>query len=369
MSRPLSFAALIQGFFEQHLAGERGLSKNTILSYRDTLRLLINFTAKALRHSADQLRLEDFDVERIRGFLDFLESERGSSPRTRNQRLAAIKSFFRYVASRLPEHLDRSRLIRDIANKRVEHKSPSYLDREDLESLFASIDSSTPGAIRDLALLTLMVNSGARVQEVVDLNVEHLSLSPTPMVHLRGKGGKERICPLWPQTARLLARWLESRQAAGRDPTSPLFTNSRGHRLTRWGVAHILKKRVRAAKIAPANAPAERISPHTLRHTTAMELLRANVDITVISAWLGHAHLSTTHTYVEIDLRMKQAALESTLADFVPPSTPAKYPKRSLVAWLDSLGRGPDYVDRRASLPRSSRSPSPPSPPVVVGST
>jgi integrase len=205
-----------------------------------------------------------------------------------------------------------------------------------------------------------MVNTGKSVQEVADLDVSHVTLGSSPKVRLHGKGNKIRDCPLWDQTRALLEAWLRLRGDSPA-PDSPLFPNARGGRLSRWGIAYILRKWVRVSGIALPNTRANRISPHTIRHTTAMELLRADVDITVISAWLGHVDLSTTHTYVEIDMRMKQAALEATTATILPSSIPMRYPKPSLISWLDSVGRDPNYVkssepERPASVPPSTRS-------------
>ncbi|MBI4514832.1 MAG: site-specific integrase [Deltaproteobacteria bacterium] len=343
MSPVRTLSALIQAFFQHYLMGERGLSRNTVLSYRDAVRLLLVYISSAVGRSSDRIEVEDVDAQRVRDFLGWLEGERDCSPRTRNQRLVAIKTLFRYIASVAPEHLDRCRQIREIGNKRVEHRPPEYLEPGDLQALLGAIDASTPQGARDLALLALLVNTGARVQEVVDLDVSDVILGSSPRVRLHGKGSKIRDCPLWDRTCELLQAWLGLR---GDSPTpdSPLFPNARGRRLSRWGITYILQKWVKVSGITPSNARANRISPHTIRHTTAMELLRASVDISVISAWLGHADLSTTHTYVEIDMRMKQAALEGTTPNFLPSSMSTRYPKPSLISWLESVGRDPTYV-------------------------
>ncbi|MBI4618500.1 MAG: site-specific integrase [Planctomycetes bacterium] len=360
MSPVRTLSALIQAFFQQYLIGERGLSRNTILSYRDAVRLLLVSVSSAARRSPDRIEVEDIDAQKVRDFLEWLEGEKDCSTSTRNQRFAAIKALFRYIASVAPEHLDRCRQIRAIANRRVEHRPPEYLESGDLQALLGAIDASTLRGARDRALLALMVNTGARVQEVVDLDLSYVILGSSPKVRLHGKGNKIRDCPLWDQTRALLEAWLRFR---GNPPTpdSPLFPNARGRRLSRWGITYILQKWVEVSGITLPNARAKRISPHTIRHTTAMELLRAGVDITVISAWLGHADLSTTHTYVEIYLRMKQTAHEGTTANFLPSSIPTRYPKPSLISWLEWVGRAPNHVKSsepggRPSAPLSMRS-------------
>lgn len=361
MASARPFTSLVQDFFLQYLAGERGLSRNTIASYRDAMRLLLEFMGAAVRRSPDRITLEDIDARRVREFLSWLEEERGCTPRTRNQRLAAIKTFFRYVGSVAPEHLDRSRQVREIANKRIEHRPPDHLESSELQSLLAAIDTSTAPGARDLALLMLMANTGARVQEIVDLDLANLVRGDSPRVRLRGKGRKERDCPLWDRTVKAIDSWLQHRGREG----GPLFLNARGNRLSRWGVAHILRTRVHAAGIERSTIRHRRITPHTIRHTTAMEMLRADVDITVISAWLGHSNLATTHFYVEIDMRMKQAALERTTAQVLPESPPSRYRTPSIIAWLDSLGREPSYV----KLPISRARTATPSQPLLTGSS
>lgn len=352
------FPSIVQAFFQQYLVAERNLSPNTVLSYRDGIRLLLRYVASRVGRDPDQLSMEDFDAERVRNFLDWLEKERKCSPRSRNQRLAAIKTFFRYVASTSPEHLDRCRQIREIATKRFAHRTPQYLEHAETKALLHAIDPQSRHGVRDQALLCLMFNTGARVQEIVDLNVSDLRLEPSAQVRLMGKGRKERTCPLWRETVVLLRGWIALR-AGGAADRSPLFVNARGERITRHGIAYILARVARRANLQVSTPRLHRITPHTIRHTTAMELLRARVDITIIAAWLGHSDLSTTHGYVEIDARMKRAAIAATSSGFLPAGTPAKYPRPSVVEWLDALGRNPDYAERSRGCPVPVACPSP----------
>lgn len=294
----VSLQTLVQDFFEKHLTVERHASRHTVLAYRDALKLFLHHTAERHGCTADELDTEVLDVEPVRSFLDWLETERHCTARTRNHRLAVIKAFARYVASVAPEHLERCRRIRQLRPAQFEHPAIEYLEEDEMLELVRAIDPAK--GHRDRALLLLLYNTGARVQEVVALDVEDLRLDPVPLVTLEGKGRKQRTCPLWARTVEALVAWLAERGGAD----GPLFVNTQGHRLSRSGVAYILRKLADRADISPRHAT--RVSPHVIRHTTAMHLLHAGADITTIAAWLGHAQLSTTHGYVEIDLRMKQ---------------------------------------------------------------
>jgi site-specific recombinase XerD len=329
-----SLQELVQNFFEKHLTFERHASCNTVLAYRDSLKLFLQHAAERLGCTADQLDHTVLDVEVVRSFLEWLEVKRKCGARTRNHRLASIKAFARYVASVAPEHLERCRRIRELLPARFEHPEVKYLDDDEILKLVRAIDPST--GKRDRALLLLLYNTGARVQEVVDLDLCDIRLDPVPVVTLEGKGRKQRTCPLWARTVEALKAWLAERGDFGK----PLFLNSQGRRLSRSGVAYILRKLATHAEISPRHAP--RVSPHVIRHTTAMHLLQAGVDITTIAAWLGHAQLSTTHGYVEIDLRMKQKAVAAAAA--LPELTQGKFPSGNLLAWLAALGKPKRYA-------------------------
>jgi len=335
-SKPIgvSLQAHVQDFFEKHLVIERHVSRHTVLAYRDTLKLFLHYAAECAGCSADRLDHAALDVAMVRSFLGWLENERKCGARTRNHRLAAIKAFVRYVASVAPEHLERCRRIRELLPARFEHPEIKYLDDDEVLKLVKTIDPAL--GRRDRALLLLLYNTGARVQEVVDLNICDIRLDPTPIVVLEGKGRKQRTCPLWTRTVEALEAWLAERGPVG----EPLFLNAHGHRLSRSGVAHILRTLAARAGLSPRHARS--VSPHVIRHTTAMHLLQAGVDITTIAAWLGHAQLSTTHTYIEIDLRMKQKAVAAASA--LPELAHGKFPEGDLLTWLATLGRPRRYA-------------------------
>jgi integrase/recombinase XerD len=330
----ISLQELVQDFFEKYLTIERQASRNTVLAYRDSLKLFLSYAAERDGCAADQLDHTVLDIDMIRSFLSWLEVHRKCCARTRNHRLAAIKTFARYVASVAPEHLERCRRIRELQPARFEQPEIEYLDDDEVLKLFAAIDPSEEK--RDRALLLLLYNTGARVQEIVSINLCDIRLDPVPIVTLEGKGRKQRTCPLWARTVEALEAWLAERGDTG----EPLFLNRQGHRLSRSGVAYILRRLAIHAELSPRHAT--RISPHVIRHTTAMHLLQAGVDITTIAAWLGHSQLSTTHGYVEIDLRMKQKAVAAAAA--LPELTQGEFPSRDLLGWLASLGKPKRYV-------------------------
>ncbi len=332
-STSISLQQLVQDFFEKHLTIERNAKPNTVLSYRDALKLFLRSASQQKGCAADQLDFSVLDLDTVRGFLRWLEKERKCSARTRNQRLAVIKAFARYVASVAPEHLERCRRIRELSPAQFERPEIQYLEDDEITRLLKAIE---PEQRRDRALLLVLYNTGARVQEIVDIDLGDLRLEPVPVVVLKGKGGKQRTCPLWPRTVDAIQAWLTERGTAD----EALFLNTQGRRLSRSGVAHILQRLAARACIRPRHA--FRVSPHVIRHTTAMHLLQSGVDITTIAAWLGHSQLNTTHGYVEINLRMKQAALAAMTTP--PELTVGTYPDSELISWLEALGRSPRYV-------------------------
>jgi len=335
---------MIQSFFQRFLAAERNLSANTVLSYRDTMKLFLRFVSATRGRPPDALEIQDMDVDVVRAFLDWGEATRGNKPRTRNQRLAALKTFFRYIAMKSPENLDRCRQVREIPTKRFERPEPEFLEQPEVNALLNSVEPNSPAGLRDRALLLVLYNTGARVQEVVTLDVGDVRLDPPPMVRLHGKGRKIRSCPIWAETATMLHRLITARPQP-LPPSAPVFLNASGLRLSRSGISHILRRAAAKAGL-PRLSRARRLTPHVIRHTTAMHLLQSKVDIATIAAWLGHSQLSTTHGYLQIDLRMKQAAIEAA-------STPAlrdgHYPQPDLIEWLTALGTQPRYGQRPAA--------------------
>jgi integrase/recombinase XerD len=330
--------ALVQDFFVQHLTVERNASPNTIKTYRDCIKLYLRHASELNGCAPDELDHDVLDVKVVRSFLGWLERERSCGPNTRNLRLATLKSLARYVASVAPEHLERCRLIRELPRARVEQPEPQYLTEQEVLQLIAAPDATTAAGRRDRAMLLLMHNTGARVQEVVDLDIGDIHDEGVSFVRLLGKGRKERTCPLWPRTITAIQQMKGDRRDLS--SSQPLFLSARGHRLTRSGIDYLLRRAEQKSGLSPQHA--RRLTPHVMRHTTAMHLLQSGVDITTIAAWLGHAQLSTTHAYVEIDLRMKQAAI-TKMASF-PELSDAVYPAPGIIDWLENIGRGAGYV-------------------------
>jgi site-specific recombinase XerD len=338
MSAATELASSIRGFFEQHLVAQRGLSPNTVLAYRDALKLLLTFAAELHRKSCTDLTLDHLADDTVRRFLRHLEDDRHNSVTTRNVRLAAIHAFFQYLAGTDPRHLARCQAILSVPFKRREHRVPQYLERDEVQAIFRQIDCRAPGGLRDDALLRVLYNAGMRAQEVVDLDVNHVRFTRPFTVLIHGKGRKERVCPLWRETLIAVKNYLQTRDVRFTD-SGPLFLNARGQRLTRFGVRYIVAHRIAdAAKVCPT-LQTRRITPHTWRHTTAMHLLQSNVDLAMIRSWLGHASIETTNTYVEIDLEMKRKTLQSC-EKLIPKSTTSASTWRhnkDILSWLASL--------------------------------
>ncbi len=296
---------LLQSFFTEHLLTHKRASPETIASYRDTFRLLLRFVLAKQGVAPAALRVSTLDVSTILAFLDSLEQERHNCVRSRNARLAAIRSFIRWVALKEPACMGLVTQILAIPVKRAERRLITALSRSEVEALLATPDLSTWQGRRDHALMLTLYNSGARVSEVTALQCEHIHFGTSSFLNLTGKGRKERNVPLWPKTARVLKTWVQELGT-----TTIAFPSVRGRPLSRNGVDHILQ---RAVERAIPNCPSLRnkhISPHTWRHTTAMHLLQSGVDISVIALWLGHESTETTHIYIEADLATKERALE-----------------------------------------------------------
>jgi integrase/recombinase XerD len=334
----VEIATLIRGFFEQHLQAQRGLSGNTVLAYRDTLKLFLEFVGQQHRKTCTTLTLEDLTADSVRSFLDHLERVRKNSVPTRNARLAAIHAFFNYLASIDPRHLAQTQAILAVPFKRQAYRVVEYLEQDEVLKIFAGINGRTLLGQRDDALLRLLYNTGMRAQELVDLDVNHLRFSRPHTVRIHGKGRKERTCPLWKETIAALKTYLEKRGVRLDDDT-PLFVNREGNRLTRFGVRYIIAHRVSKAADTCPSLLTRRVTPHTIRHTTAMHLLQSNVDLNMIRSWLGHASIETTNGYVEIDLEMKRKTLQSS-EKLLPPKTAASGSWQNndeLLSWLSKL--------------------------------
>jgi site-specific recombinase XerD len=308
---------LLQDFFVQHLLCQRRASSQTGAAYRDTFRLLLNFVHQRIGIAPAALHRVNLDAATILSFLNHLEQDRKNSVRSRNARLAAIRSFFRYVALREPDSLGLVTSVLAIPSKRVDRHLVGYLTRHEMDALLAAPNSSEWIGRRDHALLLTLYNSGARASEIAALQRSQVRFDTTTSIQLQGKGRKERAVPLRPKTTRTLQTWFRE---LGDSTAGFAFPNRLGGSLTRHGVAFIVG---RAAKRGSVNCPSlatRQVSPHVIRHTTAMHLLQGGVELSVIALWLGHESVETTHCYVEADLAMKERALEK----LAPLGAPAR---------------------------------------------
>lgn len=304
-----SFPALLQGFFTERLVRQGAASPHTIASYRDTFRLLLHFATERLRKPPSDVRIEDLDAPFIGTFLEHLEKARRNSARSRNVRLAAVHSFFRYVALSEPAHALHCQRILAMPNKRYERRPIAYLERAEIDALLAAPDRTTWSGRRDRTLLTVAIQTGLRVSELIGLRWQQVSLGATAHLQCEGKGRKQRCTPLRRDAAAVLAAWLREQQ---REPLDPVFPSTRGTPLSRDAVERLLAKHVAAAQAHCLSLQRKSVSPHTLRHTAAMELLQHGVDRTVIALWLGHESVETTQMYLQASVRMKEQALSRT---------------------------------------------------------
>jgi integrase/recombinase XerD len=338
-------ANYMKRFFSHYLPIQKGLSINTIWAYRDAIKLLLCYAADTLRKNADALNVEEIDESLVLAFLDHLENARGCTPRTRNARLAAIRVFFAFVAREEPALVLQCQRIRTIPLKRTEHKTVAYLEEQEMQALLDSVNVDSRTGIRDRALLLLLYNTGARVSEIVGIKAKDLHLQGSAHVTLLGKGKKHRSCPLWPETAQALQAYLKCR--VPKDPAAEqLFLNANGAPVTRFGIRHITRKYAVSAQNQCPALKSKTVSPHTLRHTTAMHLLRAGNDINMVGYWLGHADINTTHIYVEIDMDMKRKMLTKAAAPLVNKTLP--WQKPDVLQWLAKLAKSPQLcVEKR----------------------
>lgn len=333
-TRPLG--PLVHSFFVDHLITVKGLRPASVRSYRDTIRLLLCFVAQDKGTRITKLSLEDLTFQRILGFLRHLEADRNNHVRTRNQRLAALHTLFDYIARREPDLLGVCQQVAAIPMKRAAPAPTHFLERDEIEALLQHLPRTGRLALRDHALLLFLYNTGARAQEVADLRVGNLDLTDPAVVRLHGKGDKWRACPLWRQTAQLIDQLLKSSVQPPQADT-PVFCSTSGDPLTRYGIYKIVR---RHAGHLDDPRTGRRVSPHTFRHTAAVHLLEAGVEVNVIRAWLGHADLTTTNRYAEINTKAKLEALRNT----EPPGPSAGHrthpvwrSDETLLNWLSSL--------------------------------
>ena len=324
--------ALIQQFFTDRLCNQMEASPNTIASYRDTFRLLLRFASERTNRAPTKLKIEDLDMALVEDFLVHVETQRRNSARSRNARLAAIRSFFRFVAMHEPAHMLHCQRILAMPSKRYVRQTVEFLDRAEMEALLAAPDRSTWVGRRDHAILVVALQTGLRASEIVNLRRCDIVTGTGAHVRCEGKGRKQRSTPLRRDTLKVLDAWLSERMG-GAD--GPLFSTVRGTKLSRDALECLVQKHTLAASQSCPSLIGKRVSPHVLRHSTAMELLHHGVDQSVIALWLGHESVETTQIYIHADLRLKEQALARIAA---PESRPGRYrPDDALLAFLEAL--------------------------------
>jgi len=323
---------LIQDYFYQRLINQRDSSQKTISTYRDTFRLFLCFAQEYLGKRIDKLQLADLNENVVLKFLNHLESKRKNGIRTKNNRLAAIRSFMQYVSLKEPTALAMVEKILAIPLKRFDSPLIGFLTREEINAIIDATTNNSWSGQRDHVLFATLYNTGARVSEIINVRVGDIDLSHSKSILLRGKGRKERTIPLWKSTIVLLRNWLKHING---DSESFVFVNRCGEELTRSGVEYRLSVATKIASTIVTSLKNKRVSPHIIRHTTAMHLLQSGVDLTVVALWLGHEDITTTHHYVEADITMKEKALNK-LTDPRVKSRRFK-PNNKLLAFLDKL--------------------------------
>jgi len=327
-------------FLTDHLAGERDLSPQTIASYRDAIKLLLSWFRDVQATPPEKLRLSDINRTRVLAFLDWLQTERGNSAATRNQRLAVIKSFARYTAIERPEFLDQATQILAIRQKKTPATDMGYLTGDEVKALLAEPDPTTRRGLRDTVLLSTLYDTAARVQEICDLNTADVRTARPMVITLHGKGSKTRRVPVMDATARLIEEYLDRRaphRGVGSD-ADPLFHGPEHTRLTRWGVTKILARHVQSLRRRdPGFAPGVNVTPHVIRRTRAMHLLEAKVNLIYIRDLLGHADISTTEIYARANANAKRTAIENAYESLTPEPLPNWTTDQDLLEWLDRL--------------------------------
>jgi site-specific recombinase XerD len=329
---PATLPALVQQFFTDRLATQMEASPNTIAAYRDTFRLLLRFAGEQTTKAPTKLQISDLDSVLVGDFLVHVEDQRRNSARSRNARLAAIRSFFRYVAMNEPAYLLHCQKILTMPGKRYVRRTVEFLDRAEMDALLAAPDRSTWAGRRDHAILSVALQTGLRVSEIISLRRGDIATGTGAHIRCEGKGRKQRSTPLRQELIRTLTVWLEERKGMDNDP---LFPTIRGSKLSRDAVERLVKRHTVAAARSCQSLIGKRVSPHVLRHSTAMDLLHHGVDQSVIALWLGHESVETTQMYMHADLRLKEKALARLNA---PDSHPGRYrPDDALMAFLEAL--------------------------------
>jgi integrase/recombinase XerD len=326
------FATLLQNFFCHRLITQQNVSPQTIASYRDTFRLFFQYAQKKIKKAPASFQLTDMNAQLVLDFLDHLENERSNAERSRNLRLAAIRSFMKYASYHDVGSLSNIRKILAIPHKRFDRPSFEFLSPEETEAIITSTDKTTFSGHRDYVMFMTLYNTGARVSEIIRLQVNDVCVNDKAFIIIHGKGRKRRSVPLWKSTVKHMKEWIFRLSS---DDNAPAFPNRNGRPLTRSGVEYRLGLAIKSASERLPELRNRKITPHTMRHTTAMHLLQSGVDITVIALWLGHESPATTHMYVEADLAMKEKALQK-IKD--PSLEMVRYQAQdSILAFLESL--------------------------------
>jgi site-specific recombinase XerD len=332
MNTVADFPQLLAKFFTDRLMQQRQASPHTIASYRDTFRLLVRYAQQELKKPPSALVFKDFDTAFIGAFLTQLENKRGNSARTRNTRLAAIHSFFRYVALHEPQHAALAQRVLAMPSKRYTRRPVAFLNRDELDALLQAPDTQTWAGRRDRTLLLVAGQTGLRASELISLRCEDVQLGVGAHLRCHGKGRKERCTPLRKDAAAALRAWLKERPG---EPSAPVFPNQRGGAFSHDGLDYLLSKHLKTARVACASLKKKRVTPHVLRHTVAMELLQNGVDRAVIALWLGHESVETTYIYLHADLKLKEQAMAKTTPSHMPP---VRFrPDDAVLAFLNSL--------------------------------
>jgi integrase/recombinase XerD len=337
--KPTNFAYYLTKYLSIHLPDIRGLSSNTIMAYRDTFTLLFRYFQEIRNIPPEKLTIQSIDRDAIAGYLDWLETSRKCSASTRNQRLASLKAFFQYLQTETPEYVYQCQQILSIPAKKALFKTMEYLSLDGVKAILDSPNTSTKDGRRDIVLLTLLYDSGARVQEIADMKVKDIRLNKPATIRLTGKGNKTRTVPIMEPTALLVAQYIKENILDSKEKGDyPLFRNRSGNKLTRGGIAYILKKYVNEAKIRVPSVIPESVSPHHLRHSKAMHLLQSGVNLIYIRDFLGHVEISTTQVYAKVDGKIKREALENAYQPVHKSELPTWKQDQGLLAWLKNLG-------------------------------
>jgi site-specific recombinase XerD len=335
MTKTTDFGECLTEYFTKHLSATRNLSPNTIMSYRDTFCLLLNFLSEKMKLKPEKVKLSSISDKTICDFLEWLESERGNSATTRNLRLTAIHAFYRYVIMQHPDMMLQCQRILAVPLKETKKQTVDYLPEDTLKELLSLPNQRDKYGIRDTALMCLLYDSGARVQEIIDLTLADLRLDALPTVRLLGKGNKVRVVPIMHPTAEIMKKYFEQWNLNPKySPDSPLFTNHQGASLSRPGITYILNKYMSQI---PSQSSQKSLTPHVIRHSKAMHLLRADVDLHYIRDFLGHVNIETTEVYAKADTEMKRKALENANLDTQLPSQTSWQKNKNLLSWLQSL--------------------------------